>query len=151
MHVALQVRAKIWKGNFSLISQGNKCYEINKKNLVYNCFIAAQNSFTMLTIAIGFRPGLVKVQLSERLASLGIMIDKLRTPLKPLESSQHYRIEALKGVLNWAPVMPRDAIFSDSCTSDLCSFFFSVMVFRNGNASDATATRCYHRCCLFQG
>ena len=33
----------------------------------------------------------------------------LRPPLKPLGSSQHYRIEGFKGALNYAPIMPRDA------------------------------------------
>ena len=38
-----------------------------------------------------------RVQLSERLATLGIMGFQLRASLKPLGPSQHYRIEGFKG------------------------------------------------------
>ena len=37
-----------------------------------------------------------EVQLPERLACLGIMCTQLRTPLKPLGTSQYYRVEGLK-------------------------------------------------------
>ena len=41
------------------------------------------------------------VQLSERLASFGIMGAELMDPLKPLRLSEHYRTEVFKGVLNF--------------------------------------------------
>ena len=51
----------------------------------------------------------------QRLTSLGI--------LKPLLTSQHFIIlRCFRGVLNWIPMMPRDASLSDSCTSDRCCF-----------------------------
>ena len=61
------------------------------------------------------------VLLSERLASLGIMSVQWVPLLKPLEPSQHYRIERFKGAPDWASMMPRDASFSDS----RCKFFQS--------------------------
>ena len=43
------------------------------------------------------------LQLSERLAVLGIMGAQLGATLKALGPSQHYRIERFKGVPNWTP------------------------------------------------
>ena len=54
-----------------------------------------------------------------RLTSVGIMGDKLRSSLKSLGSSKHYRIVGFKGALNSASIMPRDDILS---TADV---FFS--------------------------
>ena len=43
---------------------------------------------------------------------------------------QHYRIEGIKGSLNWAPMMPRDA--SLKRTFDRCSFAACLEVYFNG-------------------
>ena len=48
------------------------------------------------------------MQLSEWLASLGVMGDKLRVRLKPLE---HHRTV---GVIEWGPIMSIDARLSNS-------------------------------------
>ena len=53
-------------------------------------------------------------QTFQKLASLGIIGDQLRTALKLLGSSQHYRIEGFKGALNWASIMSIEDSFSDS-------------------------------------
>ena len=52
---------------------------------------------------------------------------QLRALLKPLEPSQHYRIEWLRSALNWSPIMPRDI----SLFYSRCEFFFQsrYMVF----------------------
>ena len=42
----------------------------------------------------------LEVQLYERLASLGIMRDKLKAPPETPRTSQHYRIEGIMGALN---------------------------------------------------
>ena len=66
------------------------------------------------------------VQLSEGLASLGIMGAPLRALLKPLGPSQNYRKRGLRGALNESPIMPTDASLPDS----RCEFFqYSSIVF----------------------
>ena len=65
-------------------------------------------------------------QLSERLASLGIIGPQLRAPLEPVRPSQHYNMAGLKGVNTWAPIMPRDA---SQCVTFLQSGLNSQVVF----------------------
>ena len=54
------------------------------------------------------------VNLSERLASFGIMGIQIMATLKP--SIHHITIvlRGLRGVLNWAVIMPKDSSLSDS-------------------------------------
>ena len=66
------------------------------------------------------------IKLSERLASLGITGDQLRAPLKlpnTIEWSVMY-----EGFQKDTQLGPHDAwryaILSDSCTSDLCCFYY---------------------------
>ena len=74
------------------------------------------------------------VQLSERLASLGIMGDDWGAPETPT-TSQHYVIEVLKmGALKWPPLC-RDACVADS----RCEFFFS----QEKKVSDALLRICF--------
>ena len=59
----------------------------------------------------------------DRLASLSIMGDQLRTPLKSPNTIECYNSSrVLREALNWAPMMQRHASLSDSCTSDLGCF-----------------------------
>ena len=59
-------------------------------------------------------PDCIKLQpLTERLASLGIMGDKLRAPLIQWSAVMD------RGALDCALMMPRDAVLSDSCTMDV--------------------------------
>ena len=46
---------------------------------------------------------------------------QLRDPLKALGPSQHYHVVGFKGVLNWSPIMPKEASLSDRG----CKFFQS--------------------------
>ena len=48
---------------------------------------------------------------------------KRRANRKPPRTSQHYRTEGFRGVLNWAPVMPIGTSLSDS---HINFFYFSV-------------------------
>ena len=61
-------------------------------------------------------------RLSERLASLDIRGTRLRATLKTLDMIVLWWSEEFQGALNCSPMMPRDAILSDSCTPDRCSF-----------------------------
>ena len=63
------------------------------------------------------------IQMSEKLASLGIMEAQLRAPLKPIQDHSNMVPWGLRVALNWLFMMPRDIIsLSDGCTADRCSF-----------------------------
>ena len=69
-----------------------------------------------LTVEKLHRPGM---QLSERLAFLGIIWAQLMLHLKFLESHNTvHDIQEFKKILNWAPIMPRGLSLSDN----LCYF-----------------------------
>ena len=60
--------------------------------------------------------------LSERLASLSIMGAQLRASLKSPNIIVLWWSDVFEGALNWAPMMSRDARFSDSYTSNRWCF-----------------------------
>ena len=77
------------------------------------------------------------VQLSERLASLGIMGDQFRSALKPLEYQNTMEPRVLMDALNWDPIMPRGTSSSDSGGKS----FQSGLHARTGKNSETETTR----------
>ena len=69
----------------------------------------------------------ILISVVPRLASLCIMGDQLRAPLKPLPTLVLWWSEGIQGVLNWSPTMPRDASLSDSYTSEGCLRVFTFL------------------------
>ena len=67
--------------------------------------------------------------LSERLASLGIMREQFRAPLKPPNTIVLWFTGGIRIAVNWSPMMSRDASFSDSF-----GVVFTVCMFALWNA-----------------